>query len=228
MVHKRERKTREEICEEILDGRDTNPSLSNTINPSLSNTIKIYSDETREEIIALLRNVAEMKDHEILSEDLERGLNEVEAVVYHYRKSERFIRSIPIDQYIKDKFRELRKPLRKVLVVLEHGQMAHLNEHLPTLLPQIQMLTAIVESEVRDKRGNPGNPLHREMFERILKVWVELTGALPTSSKNDPRAGDTHKFLRKILEPTDFDFPDEAIQYEIRAYRIDLGREKPK
>ncbi len=216
MVHTRERKTREEICEAIADDRD--------MNTSLSNTTKIYSDESRAEIIALLRKVAKKKRHEVSSEDLKRGLDEVETIVDLSQDLKKFIESLPIDRSKKDKFLELRKPLRKIMDVLEYDQMAHLKEHLPTYLFQTQMLKAIVESHVRGKPGNPGKALDRDMFNRILDVWVELTGAPPTYSNDDPRVGNTHKFLRMVLEPTNFKFTDTAVRAQIRRYRANSGR----
>ena len=197
------------------------PSANNDVTSAGSDLAKLpvtapfkgYTNDERKKIAAELVRGAD---------NFQGVIDEIELLVRQTVRSQGYRISHPIPKDMQGDFRDLLKPIGKIVSVLNNPSFGHLHEVLPNLRSELVALEAMVEADQRKGPGRPRDPgkkALRDLIRRLADIW--RTGRKSARIKrrfNDLTGRDEgpfYRFLRLCLDPAGLEPTDHDIRVVI-------------
>ncbi len=188
--------------------------------PHYPNQVR-YTDEQRRAIAAELS---------LSDEEANKAIARIELIVSLARDSLNYRKEHPVPDWLQAKFRNLDKPIKAILSVIERPEFEYLSDHAPNLRGSLKFLLERAEEAAPKKIGAPLKPGKNDriwMVTALAGVWSESNG-WPKRWGAGARGRDQGKFypfLDACLNPAAIDVTDRIVREVIEEGSI-TGRPK--
>ncbi len=153
---------------------------------------------------------------------LDESLDEIELTVRLTLHARAHQRERPISDDLMRRYRALDGPIAEILSVVDAPEFRHLEDTLPNLRMELNMLSRMVSADQRKGAGRPPDPinkLHIDLIERLADVWARHHEAWPAWHYQDGKGrdwGPVYRFLGSCLTPARIKISDYIIRKAIK------------